>query len=297
MTLPAATAIDTAPSNDHRAPIAPADVAALTEAVLRGDYGPNPDGLHAVGAFWVRQSTQFPGTDTKYRNYYLVLRVESGFGGCCVERDQLDSVIAEELSGRSVAELLRDARTPVRVAALDAYLSLVRPHRQAAEAQVLMLPHGTPLERARARDEAIAGLLKIEPGMRVGLIGVVNPLVAAIQTQGGMCLPCDFNLQRTQDGTEVVRDMRPVLAQADLVIATGMTLSNGSFDEILASVRARGIPLIVYAQTGSAIVPRFLGHGVAAVSAEPFPFSQFSADPTPIHLYRAFGAGDARAAA
>ncbi|MGJ7902443.1 Rossmann-like domain-containing protein [Lysobacter sp. 1R34A] len=292
MTLPAVTAIDTAPSTGHHAP---ADVAAVTEAVLRGDYGPDPASLHAVGAFWVRQSTQFPGTETKYRNYYLVLRVESGFGGCCVERDQLDSVIAEELSGCSVAQLLRDQRTPVRIAALDAYLSLVRPHREAAEAQVFMLPHGTPLERARARDEAIAGLLKIEPGMRVGLIGVVNPLVAAIQAQGGVCLPCDFNLQRTQDGTEVVRDMRPVLAQADMVIATGMTLSNGSFDEILASARARGIPLIVYAQTGSAIVPRFLGHGVAAVSAEPFPFSQFSADPTPIHLYRA-AAGAARAA-
>lgn len=281
------------------APLPHANVADLTAAVLRGDYGDDPAQLHAVGAFWVRQSTQFPGTDTKYRNYYLVLRVESGFGGCCVERDQLDSAVAEELSGRSVAELLRDERTPVRIAALDAYLSLVRPHREAAQAQVFMLPHGTPLQRAQARDQAIASLLRIEPGMRVGLIGVVNPLVEAIRAHGGVCLPCDFNMQRTADGTEVVRDMAPVLAQADLLIATGMTLSNGSFDAILAAARARGVPLIVYAQTGSAIAPRFLGQGVAAVSAEPFPFSQFSADPTPIHLYRAdgFAAGDARAAA
>jgi hypothetical protein len=274
-------------------------VADLTACVLRGDYGDDPAQLHAVGAFWVRQSTQFPGTDTKYRNYYLVLRVESGFGGCCVERDQLDSVIAEELSGRSVAELLRDERTPVRIAALDAYLSLVRPHREAAQAQVFMLPHGTPLQRAKARDQAIASLLRIEPGMRVGLIGVVNPLVDAIRALGGICLPCDFNMQRTADGTEVAKDMAPALAQADMIIATGMTLSNGSFDEILAATRLRNIPLIVYAQTGSAIVPCFLGDGVAAVSAEPFPFSQFSADPTPIHLYRAdgFAAGDARVAA
>lgn len=282
-----------------RSPSPPSSVADLTAAVLRGDYGPDPARLHAVGAFWVRQSTQFPGTDTKYRNYYLVLRADAGFGGCCVERDQLDSAIAEELSGRSVAELLHDPRTPVRIAALDAYLSLVRPHREQAQAQTLMLPYGTPLQRAQARDEAIAGLLRIEPGMRVGLIGVVNPLVAAIGARGGVCLPCDFNLACTQDGTEVSRDMRPVLAEADLVIATGMTLSNGSFDEILTTLRARAVPLVVYAQTGSAIVPRFLGHGVSAVSAEPFPFSQFSADPTPIHLYRASGYadGDARAAA
>ena len=90
-----------------RTPV-PSTVADLTEAVLRGAHGPDPAALHAVGAFWVRQSTQFPGTDTKYRNYYLVLRAESAFGGCCLERDQLDSAIAEELSGRTApAHLIR----------------------------------------------------------------------------------------------------------------------------------------------------------------------------------------------
>jgi len=263
-----------------------ATVADLIEDVRNGVYGLDPAQEHAVGAFWVRQSTQFPGTAHKYRNYYLVLRVGAGFGGCCVERDQLDSVIAEELSGRSVAELLDDPRLPVRIAALDAYLAAARPHGHAEHARTLKLPYGTPLERARARDEAIASLLKIEPGQRVALIGVVNPLVAAIQSHGGICLPCDYNMEQTADGLAVTRDMHEVLEHADMVIATGMTLSNGSFDQILEAARRRGIPLIVYAQTGSAIVPCFLGDGVAAVSAEPFPFSQFSADPTPIYLYR-----------
>jgi len=150
----------------------------------------------------------------------------------------------------------------------------------------MLLPHGAPSVRAVARDEAIASLIGIAPGAKVGLIGVVNPLVAAIQQHGGVCLPCDFNMERTADGLPVVSDMAPVLEEADLIIATGMTLSNGSFDHILAAARRRGIPLIVYAQTGSAIAPFFLGKGVSAVSAEPFPFSQFSADPTPIYLYR-----------
>ncbi len=266
----------------------------LIHAALRGDYGLHPADQHAVGAFWVRQSTQFPGTDHKYRNYYLVLRVGAGFGGCCVERDQLSSDIAEELSGRSVAELLVDPRVPVRIAALDAFLAAAQPHRDAAQAQAMWLPQGTPLERAVVRDRAIASLLRIEPGQRVGLIGVVNPLVAAIQSNGGICVPCDFNMTTTADGTPVGRDMVPVLEQADMLIVTGMTLSNGSFDIILAAARRRGISLIVYAQTGSAIVPRFLGHGVSAVSSEPFPFSQFSADPTPVYLYRESGRVDGR---
>ncbi|GAB4199624.1 MAG: hypothetical protein OHK0022_19990 [Roseiflexaceae bacterium] len=66
----------------------------------------------------------------------------------------------------------------MQIAALDAYLGAVLPHRAAPEASALLLPTGTPPERARARDEAIASLLQIAPGQKVGLIGVVNPLVA-----------------------------------------------------------------------------------------------------------------------
>lgn len=259
----------------------------LIEQVLAGMHGVPPAELTAVGAFWVGQSTRFPGTTQKYRNYYLILRVDAAFGACCLERDQLDSSIAEELSGTNLALLLRDPRTPVRIAALDAYFGSQAPHHESRLAHALELPRGTPLERAKVRDDAIAGLLHIEPGMRVGLIGVVNPLVAAITVRGGTCLPCDFNMERTASGIPVERDMLPVLNSADLVIATGMTLGNGSFDRILDTLRSRDVPLVVFAQTGSAIVPRFLGNGVAALSAEPFPFSQFSADPTPIWLYRA----------
>lgn len=259
----------------------------LINDVQRGLYGPDPATQFVVGAFWIRQSTRFPGTQQKYRNYYLLVRVGAYFGACCVERDALDSAVAEELSGQSVADLLADERLPVRIAALDAYLNAALPHRDAAQARTLMLPYGAPPVRAVARDEAIASLVSLKPGQRVGLIGVVNPLVAAIQQHGAICLPCDFNMERTQDGLEVAKDMQPVLEQADVIIATGMTLSNGSFDHILAAARRRNIPLIVYAQTGSGIVPRFLGDGVTAISAEPFPFSQFSADPTPIYLYRA----------
>ncbi|WEF33706.1 ATP-grasp domain-containing protein [Pseudoduganella chitinolytica] len=265
---------------------APADVAALLAAVQDGAFGADPATLHVTGAAWIAQSTRFPGTAQTYRNYYLLLRVGAAFGACCVEAADLDADIAPALAGATVATLLRDDRLPVRIAALDAYLNAVAPQREAADAQVLMLPAGAPPLRAMARDQAIASLVPIAPGQRVGLIGVVNPLVEAIERQGGICLPCDFNMTRTQGGLEVVRDMGPVLEQADIVIATGMTLSNGSFDTILAAARRRAIPLIVFAQTGSGIVPRFLGHGVTAVCAEPFPFSQFSAEPTPVFLHR-----------
>ncbi|WP_020669475.1 Rossmann-like domain-containing protein [Amycolatopsis nigrescens] len=261
-------------------------VAELSDAVLAGGFGPSPAEVTVTSAFWLHHTTRLAGGEVTYRNHYVLLRVGAAFGACSFEAGDVTAEFCAEASGAPVSTLLRDAPGAVRIAALDAYLAHVRPHRDTAEAEAVVLPEGTPEVRAKARDEAIAGLLDIRPGTRVALIGVVNPLVAAIRARGAECLPCDLNLRRTQWGDRVATDMAEVLDAADAVVATGMTLGNGSFDALLAHCRDRRLPFVVYAQTGSAVARAFLGAGVTAVSAEPFPFSQFSADPTPLYRYR-----------
>nr|WP_237546406.1 DUF364 domain-containing protein [Streptomyces sp. SID5606] len=258
-------------------------------AVLAGGFGPRPDGLVATSVFWIHHGTRLSGGDTTYLNQYVLVRVGGSFGGCAFEAGEVDPALCRDASGSPLGSLLREAPRPLRIAALDAYLSETAPHREAAGAEPVVLPAGTPEVRARARDAAIAGLLDTGPGARVGLIGVVNPLVAAIRERGGTPLLCDFNLRTTQWGDPVADDMHEVLDTAEAVVATGMTLSNGTFDTVLARCRERGVPLVVYAQTGSAVARAFLGAGVTALSAEPFPFSQFSAEPTTLYRYRAAG--------
>ncbi|WP_329286551.1 Rossmann-like domain-containing protein [Streptomyces sp. NBC_00691] len=264
----------------------------LITAALAGGHGPLPAGLTATSVFWIHHGTRLAGGDTTYLNQYVLVRVGGTFGGCAFEAGELTPAVCGDFSGTPLDVLLREAPNPLRIAALDAYLAHTRPHGVAAEhgdAEPVSLPSGTPEIRARARDAAIAGLLDIERGAKVGLIGVVNPLVAAIRERGGEPLPCDFNLRTTQWGDPVTDDMHEVLDRADAVVATGMTLSNGSFDTILDRCRHRGIPLIVYAQSGGAVARAFLGSGVTALSAEPFPFSQFSAEETVLYRYRAEG--------
>ncbi|GAB2750818.1 Rossmann-like domain-containing protein [Amycolatopsis magusensis] len=261
-------------------------VPALVDSVLAGEWGPAPGERSVTSAFWLHHTTRLAGGGVTYRNHYLLLRVGSAFGACSFEQGELDADFCATASGEPLDKLIRDDRLPVRIAALDAYLADALPHREAG-AEPVVLPIGTPEVRARARDDAIAGLLDIRPGAKVALIGVVNPLVEAITERGGECLPCDLNLRTTQWGQPVSREMDEVLEAADAVVATGMTLSNGSFDRLLAHCRGRDLPLVVYAQTGSAVARAFLGRGVTAVSAEPFPFSQFSAEPSTVYRYRA----------
>ncbi|MFJ7206024.1 Rossmann-like domain-containing protein [Streptomyces sp. NPDC098789] len=273
-------------------PVNPLTVDALIEAVLAGEHGPLPHRLVATSVFWMHHGTRLAGGDTTYLNQYVLVRLGGSFGGCAFEAGEIAPAICHGSSGAPLDVLLREGPRPLRIAALDAYLSEARPHRVAAgagDAESVTLPTGTPELRAKARDAAIAGLLDIEEGAKVGLIGVVNPLVAAIRERGGTPLPCDFNLKATQWGDPVTTDMHEVLESAEAVVATGMTLSNGSFDTVLERCRSRGIPLIVYAQTGSAVARAFLGSGVTALSAEPFPFSQFSAEETALYRYRTVG--------
>ena len=73
---------------------------------------------------------------------------------------------------------------------------------------------------------------------------------------------------------------------------SGLTLriglaDNGIFDEILRTCRDRGLLLVVYAQTANAVARQFPGADVTALPAEPFPFSQFSAEQTVLHRYHA----------
>jgi hypothetical protein len=266
----------------------PTTVEALTRAVLAGLHGPDPAGVTATSVFWVQHGTRLAGGTTTYRNRYVLVRVGAAFGACAFEPGEIDPDLAVEVSGRPVAALLRAGPPALRLAALDAHLAAATPHRDAG-AEPVVLPAGPPEVRARARDAAVAGLLPgVLPdpsGARVALIGVVNPLVAAIRALGAHPLPCDLDLTTTQWGDPVTTDMTDVLDRADAVVATGMTLGNGSFDTILHRCRERDIPLVVYAQSGSAVARAFLGAGVTALSAEPFPFSQFSADATVLHLY------------
>ena len=263
-------------------------IADLIDAVVERESSTTARGDEptlASSVFWIQHGTRLSAGGALYRNRYVLVRIGSAFGACAFEEGELSPEIAE-MSGVPVRDLLAHPSQPLRTATLDAWLGAASPHREDPRASIVHLPTGTPRERAIARDREIAGMLDLKPGMQVGLIGVVNPLVEAIRKHDAVPLPCDLSMTETQWGDPVERDMTKVIAQSDAVIATGMTLGNGTFDPLRQQCRERGIPLAVYAQSGAAIAREFLGSSVAALSAEHFPFSQFSADASPLYLYR-----------
>ncbi|MFF0203855.1 Rossmann-like domain-containing protein [Streptomyces sp. NPDC005017] len=276
--------------------------------VRAGAYGPDPAHERVSLAFTTSQAVRHAGRARGYRNEVLSLRLDAAVGSCAVEPGTLPEGALDDCVGARVADLLGHPVLPVRIAALDAYLAHVRPHTPDNGARPYALPAGGSLSRSRARARAVVDLLGAHTGAgprtdaddraatdtharRFGerrpvlVVGVVNSLLEQLRSRGVDYLPCDLKGGTTEWGEPVLTDTPAHLERCGAILASGMTLGNGSFQGLLDHAAATGKPLVMFAQTGSAVLPRFLGAGVSAVSAEPYPFFWLDGGPGTIHRY------------
>ncbi|MFF5724776.1 Rossmann-like domain-containing protein [[Kitasatospora] papulosa] len=263
---------------------------ALLDQALRGELGPDPSARRISVAFTTSQAVRHDGRRGGYRNEVLSLRLGRAVGSCAVEPGALPAGAVEDCAGAAVAGLLAHPRLPVRVAALDAYLTDVTPHAPDHGAQPVTVPAGSSLERSQARAAAVVDLLEVPPGSTVLVVGVVNSLLYELRSRGLTVVPCDLKGGTTDWGEPIGTDALKEIERCDAVLASGMTLGNGTFDPLRRRALRHRKPLVMFAQTGSAVLPRFLGAGVTAVCAEPYPFFWLDGGPGTIHRYRA-GAG------
>lgn len=242
--------------------------------------------VRAEVAFTTRQGARHRSRRTSYRNEVISVRVGTAVGSCAVEPGEVDDDEVFAAVGCTVGELLGHPRRAVRIAALDAWLMAQPPFADDPTATRVTVPAGDSLAKSTARARAVVDLLP--PAVdRVAVIGVVNSLLRALRDRGVGYLPCDLKGGHTEWDEAILTDAGTALDGADAVLASGMTLGNGTFDAILSWARQRGAPLVLFAQTGAAIGRELLGAGVSGLSAEPYPFFWLAGGATDIYLYRA----------
>ncbi|WP_415949663.1 Rossmann-like domain-containing protein [Streptomyces sp. KLOTTS4A1] len=257
----------------------------LVRRVLAGDMGPDPHELRVAVAFTTRQAVRHAGRSGGYRNEVLSLRVAEAVGSCAVEPGTLPDEAVEDCVGADVARLLRHHLPAVRVAALDAYLMHILPHAPVNGAQTCPLPAGPSLAKSRARARAVVELIDAGPQARVLVVGVVNSILEALRARDLTYVPCDLKGGTTEWGEPVHTDALAEAVRCDVLLVSGMTLGNGSFEALREHALRHGKPLVMFAQTGSAVLPRLIGSGVSAVCAEPYPFFWLDGGPGVIHRY------------
>ncbi|WSY19030.1 DUF364 domain-containing protein (plasmid) [Embleya sp. NBC_00896] len=253
--------------------------------VRAGAYGTDPARERVPTAFRTVQAVHHARRAGGYRNEVLSLRLAEAVGSCAVEPGTLPAAAIDDCVGATIAELLDHPVPAVRLAALDAYLMRHRPHTPANGARPYPLPAGSSLHKSRARARAVVDLLPVDRLRTVLVVGVVNSLLERLREHGVGYVPCDLKGGRTEWGEPVHTDAQAALASCDAILASGMTLGNATFEPLRAHAAATGKPLVLFAQTGSAVLPRFIGSGVTAVCAEPYPFFWLDGGPGIVHRY------------
>lgn len=98
------------------------DVETLSKMIINVEIGNLLNDSYITGSSYIYQTTQFPGTDIKYHNYYLLIRVGSYFGACSFVENQTKSEMAALLSGTKLKDEIESDILPVKIAAMDSFL-------------------------------------------------------------------------------------------------------------------------------------------------------------------------------
>ncbi|MFI1239789.1 hypothetical protein [Nocardia salmonicida] len=265
----------------------PESVAELTTWARMGRLGPEPTTLRASTAFRTTYGTRHAGRTSAYRNEVLSLRIGAAVGSCGLEPGTATDDLVDSCVAATIADLLEHPVPAVRIAALDAYLMHVRPHPYAggSDGTPVLIEGPTSLTKSRRRAEAVVDLLPAGVS-RVLVVGVVGSLLAELRARAIAYLPCDLAGGVTEWGEPVFESVAQAPSDYDALLVTGMSLGNETFDDFRAVAKLRGLPLVLFAQTGSAVLPWFLGAGVHAVSAEPYPFFSLDGGPSTTVTYR-----------
>lgn len=235
--------------------------------------------------FLTQQGVRHASRGRSYRNHVLSLRVEDAVGSCAVEPGELSEDVVLDCVGTRIRDLLKHPESAVRIAALDAYLMWRNPHRH--HGAEVSIGRGSSLQKSLRRAEAVVNLLPSAPGQRVLVLGVVNSLLHQLRERGEHYVACDYKGGTTEWGEPIVTEALPSLEDCDAILASGMVVGSDTFEPLLDHARHTGKPMVMFAQTASAVLPAFMRSGVSAVSAEPYPF--FWLDGGPSHLYRYSG--------
>jgi Putative heavy-metal chelation len=225
---------------------------------------------------------------------YVVVQTRSQ--GCCYfeRRSRSAPQVQEDMIGQDVLATRFDG-SAWDIAALDAvYADLCGPPEQTYAIE------GTNVEKALCRAQVVCDAVlsladqsfhgRDRAALRVLNVGVVGDFLAILGRAGVRLQASDFfeGIVGTHVHDVMVRNGSETLAlvaEADIALVTGMTLANGTFDEILATAKRHGTRVVVFAQTGAHFATAYREIGVEVVVSEPQPFYLSGPGPSELRVY------------
>lgn len=125
-------------------------------------------------------------------------------------------------------------------------------------------------------------LLKNLEDKKIVNVGVVGDFIKAFSEVGAHVVGTDFDQaivgKSVFGNTNIIHgsDTLKEIADADLAVVTGMTITTQTIDSIIECCQKNNVKLIVFAETGANLAGYYVDKGVDVYLAEHFPFYIFN---------------------
>jgi hypothetical protein len=220
--------------------------------------------------------------------YAFLVSQTVGQGSCYCDKEL---VIDETLIGKDAREIIQE-RDCYSISVLDSlYASIPKKPFKVHEIR------GDSITKTDLRNrilmgevEAVLGSLKAE-NPRILNVGVVGNLLKGLADKGYSVVATDLDAGiidtsvhgiRIEHGTKTFHH----IADSDVAVITGMTLTTDAMGDIIETCKAQGTKIVIFAETGANFGEEYCCTlGVDAVVSELFPFYIFQGVST-IEVYR-----------
>lgn len=253
-----------------------------------------PAAFELIGVSKTNYVLRLNENETILHLHYIV--AQTVHQGCCYYEPSVEEPgISESLIGTDALDL-ETYQTPIYIAALDAVFGSMK--RAADEVIVLK---GENIAKAGSRAEVVCKeALRLLPPLStrkgnswtIANVGVIGSILALLRKDAKIhLLASDFYTGVAGKEVNGVRveygQATPSLvAESDVAIVTGMSLSNGTLPEILRVSKRNGTKLVMFTETGANFAEEYVRMGVDVVVAEPFPFYLVGPGDTRLEVYR-----------
>lgn len=253
----------------------------LTEWILNATKDLPAEDMRIEGS-WLLHLNYQPFIGERLFQYDVALVQVSATGAAYSAPDGIHKSELDSLVGNDAREMISDKYTPVNIALLDAMYASLSPK---ADEEFLISGEDKAGQRADIICNEVLNMSRnklLPERPKVVNVGAIGCIIEKLSNKDMIVTATD--LDETIIGKELcgvkIADAalytEKLVAEADLAVITGMTVSNGSLPELISLAKKNNTKIMMVAETGSGFGRAYCDlFDIDVVVSEPYPFYIF----------------------
>ena len=263
----------------------------LTDWILKTTADMPAEDMRIEGS-WLLHLNYQPFVGERLFQYDVALIQIKAMGAAYSACDGIHKSELDAMVGRDAREMLMDRYCPVNIALLDAMYSSLFPE---PDEKFMISGDNKAAKRADIVCDEVMNMSRqklIPERPRVVNVGAIGCIIEKLNNKDMDITATDLDkniIGRELSGVEIADGAlhtERLVAESDLAVITGMTISNGSLPGLLKIAKENNTKIMLICETGSGLGRAYCDlFDVDAVISEPYPFYIFRCH-SEIKIYR-----------